>query len=70
MKRKTKKPAAKKLSLKKPRKEKPTLVNFKLNRKDLKALTARAKRYANGNISLWLRHAGLNHVPRRKDLSP
>lgn len=59
-----------KLKIRKPAKEKPTLVNFKVSKRDLRVLIARARKFAGGNISLWLRHAGMYYVPRRKDLSP
>lgn len=69
---KAKKSKAKKvkLQLKRPKKEKPTLINFKVVKSDLKAIEARAKKFAGGNLSLWLRHAGLKYTPKRKDLSP
>lgn len=54
---------------KKPKVEKPTLINLKVSAKELKALKAKAKKYAKGNLSLWLRFTGLNHTPRRKDLA-
>jgi hypothetical protein len=57
------------MKIKKPAKEKPVLVNLKVMKKELKALTAKARKYAGGNLSLWLRHAGTNHIPKRKDLA-
>lgn len=66
MKRKAKKT---KVTIKKPAKEKSPLVNFKASPKELRALNSNAKKYANGNLSLWLRHAGTHYVPKRKDLS-
>lgn len=62
-----KKPSA---SLKKPSKEVPKLMNFKANTEDRKVIAARAKKYAKGNVSLWLRHAAMNYTPKRKDLRP
>lgn len=56
------------MRLKKPKKEKAILVNFKIEKNLLRMLTAKAKKYANGNISRWLRFAGINHVPKRKEL--
>lgn len=56
------------MRLRKPEKEKPTLVNLKVLRVSLKKLNAKAKKYTGGNLSLWLRYAGENHIPKRKDL--
>lgn len=41
----------------------PELVNFKVERPIHLALTARAKKFAKGNLSAWLRHAGTMHTP-------
>lgn len=57
------------MRIKKPAKEKPKLINMKILEKDLKVLIARAKKYTDGNLSLWLRHAGLHYIPKRKDLA-
>lgn len=57
------------MKIKKPAKPKPTLINLKVYEEDLKALMARAKKYTGGNLSLWLRYSGLNHIPKRKDLA-
>lgn len=56
------------MKLKKPKKETPTLVNFKIRKDDLKLVIGKADKYAAGNISRWIRHAAINHVPKRKDL--
>jgi hypothetical protein len=56
------------VKLKKTYKAKPHLVNFKVTTEELKLLTAKAKKYAGGNVSFWLRHAGLHHIPKSKDL--
>ena len=58
------------MRLKKPDREKPVLVNLKVMKKDLRVIVSRAKKYAGGNLSLWLRHAGANYIPERKDLVP
>jgi hypothetical protein len=59
-----------KAQLRKPRKPKPVLINVKLDKKVLDAIGAQARKYAGGNVSLWLRYAGVHCVPKRKDLSP
>lgn len=46
-----------------PKKEKLTLINIKVSEKDRKRLMIQAKRYAEGNLSAWLRYAGINYVP-------
>lgn len=53
-----------------PRRKKAetTLINLKVTSEELKAIRGRAKRFANGNVSRWMRFAGLNHTPRSKDL--
>lgn len=50
------------------RPEKMTLLNLKVTAEERKALVQNAKKFAKGNLSLWLRYSGLNHVPRKKDL--
>ena len=47
---------------------KTKLRNFKTTDAEWTAIRANAKKYANGNLSLWLRYAGMNHIPRKKDL--
>lgn len=39
------------------------LVNFKIDNAEQKLLMQRAKKYAKGNLSAWLRHAGSKYVP-------
>lgn len=55
------KPAAKKSDVKRKK-----LINLKVASKDLELLVARAKKFANGNLSAWLRYAGQNHTPVKK----
>lgn len=43
-----------------------TLLNLKVDGKDRKKLLEMADKYANGNVSAWLRYAGSNHVPPKK----
>ncbi len=43
--------------------ERITLLNLKISEKDKRALQAQAKKYANGNVSAWLRFAGVRFKP-------
>jgi hypothetical protein len=71
---KSKKPA-KKAAKRKPVKKaaKPTtglsLLNLKVSKADRAALNAQAKRYAAGNLSAWLRFAGVTFKPKKSQLS-
>lgn len=40
-----------------------TLINLKVSDSDRRALNAAAKKYANGNLSAWLRYAGAAFRP-------
>lgn len=62
MKSKKKKKTASKV---KPKSTKPILVPIKIPPPQLKALKVQAKKYAEGNLSAWLRHAGLRYRPKR-----
>lgn len=53
----------------KPKKPKPPLITFKVTEEEKELLEAKAKKYARGNLSHWLRHAGLNHEPAPKELA-
>jgi hypothetical protein len=44
-------------------------VHIKLTEKELKDLMEKANNFAGGNLSLWLRHAGLNHVPKKEEFT-
>lgn len=44
-----------------------TSVNIKLIEKDAKALRRMANKYADGNLSSWLRNAGLKYIPKTAD---
>lgn len=74
MKAKTKKkskPAAKRKASKKvPIKSGSSLkiVNIKVGGKDRKDLNAKAKAHAKGNLSAWLRYAGLRYVPKKGEV--
>lgn len=69
MKTKKKKVAAKKKPAKAAKKSGSQLkiVNLKVGSKDRAALNAMAKKYAKGNLSAWLRHAGLRYVPKKAE---
>jgi hypothetical protein len=54
--------------MKKKAVEKSILVPIKIPPKDLKALKALARKYANGNFSAWLRHAGARYRPKVGEL--
>lgn len=54
----------------KKEKQKPKQLNLKVSAEVEEALQKQADKYANGNLSEWLRYAGLNHVPPKKDLVP
>lgn len=38
---------------------------LKLLKQEREVLTARAKRFANGNLSAWLRYAGMHYKPAK-----
>lgn len=42
------------------------LINLKTALAEKKSLEANAKKYADGNLSEWLRLAGLNYIPKPK----
>lgn len=48
--------------------EKTTTINLKMTAKEKAELERKAKLYANGNLSAWLRYAGLHLVPSKKEL--
>ena len=45
------------------------MKNVKLTDKELDAIQKKANRFAGGNLSAWLRHAGMNYTPKQKDLT-
>jgi hypothetical protein len=55
-----------KKAAKKGGKEKLGLINLKVTSSLRKKLSIKAKKYADGNLSKWLRHAGLNYTPDTK----
>lgn len=48
-------------------KEELIALNFKVNVQDEKKIRELAKRHANGNLSAWLRMAGLWYIPCATD---
>ena len=44
------------------------IVNIKVGSKDRKNLNAKAGAYAKGNLSAWLRYAGLRYVPKKGEV--
>lgn len=57
-------------------KDKKVLITLKIDPVELETLKANAKKYAkdkrnpDGNLSFWLRYAGLNHEPKPSELAP
>lgn len=47
-------------------KTKLEVVNIKMQLPERTTLEAKAKRYAGGNLSAWLRLAGLKYIPIKK----
>lgn len=52
----------------KEKKPKQAQVNFKCPADVKELLQKQADKYTNGELSVWLRYAGLNHTPPKKDL--
>ena len=55
----------KKLKSSQPKRKKLPLVNFKCAKSDQVLLRRLARKYAGGNFSAWLRHAGLKYRPKK-----
>lgn len=49
--------------------EKTKVRNFKATDADFEAIKSKAKKFADGNISHWIRHASMSHTPLKKDLT-
>jgi hypothetical protein len=47
---------------------KSEMVNVKLTKAERKLLQMKADKYTGGNVSEWLRYAGMNLDPRAQDL--
>lgn len=59
-----KKPAVKTAGkITKAKTDKPKLINFKVSEKDHQTIQAKANRFADGNVSLWLRAAATHFTP-------
>lgn len=48
----------------KPKKESVSFV-FRISPKELEIIKLRAKKFADSNISLWLRHAAMHYTPSK-----
>ena len=48
--------------------EKRKLYNFKVLDEELAVIEKKAKKFARGNISAWVRYASMNHVPKEMEL--
>lgn len=44
------------------------LKNFKATEEDIALLQKNADKFADGNLSAWIRFAGINHVAKSRDL--
>lgn len=49
-------------------KAKPVLIAIKIPILELVTLKARARHFAKGNLSAWLRHASLRYRPKRGEV--
>lgn len=50
-------------------KEETTLLNLRVTVSEKAELEAKARKYAKGNLSAWLRIAGLSYEPRKSELT-
>lgn len=63
---KAKAPKARSKKKKAPaRKKTLDVINVKMSKATRSALKSRAKKFAKGNLSAFLRHAGLKYTPRK-----
>lgn len=44
------------------------LVPIKIHPKEIRAMKLNAKKFAQGNLSAWLRHSGLRYRPKRGEV--
>lgn len=51
------------------KKEVPKLINLKVFKSEKAVISKKAKKYAGGNLSLWLKIAGSKYIPKGKDLA-
>lgn len=51
--------------MRKKKQNKTTTINIKLPEELKECLQKFADRYADGNISAWLRYSGMNYVPQK-----
>lgn len=45
--------------------EKLEVINLKITKRDRKIIEALARKFAKGNLSAWLRCAGLEYIPSK-----
>lgn len=50
------------------KKEKLIPINVKTPERILSKLRAKARRHAQGDLSAWLRHSGLNYIPKKGEV--
>jgi hypothetical protein len=48
--------------------EKNKVRNFKATDSQMKKIVRNAKKFANGNLSAWLRHAASNYKPKKSEM--
>lgn len=46
--------------------KKQTIINFRITKEEEQKLLKLAHKYTEGNLSAWIRYAGLHHVPKKK----
>ena len=51
--------------MKKQKRSKLKLINLKVSSRERKELNALAQKYMGGNLSAWLRYAGLRFDPKK-----
>lgn len=62
------KPEPKPVPVKMPRLNREHIVQIKVNRRELAAMKVNADKWADGNLSVWLRYAGIKLSPLKEDL--
>lgn len=50
-------------------KKKPSLITFKVTPAEKEALAEKARKYCKGNVSRWLRLAGVHFTPTKRELA-
>lgn len=52
-----------------PKAEESSLVNLRVTAAEKRKIQAMANKYADGNVSHWIRYAAMTCVPRKTDLT-